>query len=172
MIKYKMMINDEKNTIIVVFGEEPYTDVVVKIGNIAHNEKNEVEFEMELPETMAHYYKDENFTNLVAEVVGDIVRKAIRQAWNDNVQEVLSDLEARLLEAFKTYKYKPKEGESFVSMFAKKGYVVSVETDTEKLIATNLRSKKVYYFDNPKQLAYLKKQISGSGIIFKIIVDK
>lgn len=167
MIKYKMMINDDKNTIIVVFGEEPYTDVVVKIGNITQNQNNEVEFEMELPESMTQYYDDEKFSDAVSEVVGDIVRKAVRKAWNDNAQEVLGDLESRLIEAFKPYNYMPNEGESFVGMFAKKGYIISVEPDTDKLLATNMQNNKVYYFDLPEQLAFLKKEISGSGIILK-----
>lgn len=161
---YKFFINDDKNTVLITLNDEKYKTVVAKVGHIAKNDNDEIEFDMELPENCKEYYEDAEFTEQISLAVGDIVTKAINQVWSENVQEVLSLLENKTLEYFTKYNYIPPEGETFISLFGKKGFVIS-EDDDGRLTAINLKNNKTYYFDDNKQLGYLKKVITGSEII-------
>ena len=49
-------------------------------------------------------------------------------------------------------------------MFGKKGYVIS-EDDDDRLTAIKIKNNKTYYFDMPEQLAFLKKELTGTGLI-------
>ena len=46
----------------------------------------------------------------------------------------------------------------------KKGYVIS-EDDDDRLTAIKIKNNKTYYFDMPEQLAFLKKELTGTGLI-------
>ena len=164
MVNYNIAINDEKDTIIVQLLDEPFKGTIAKIGNIAWNEQGEAEFDMELPESKVELYKNDDFCNIIQDVVGDIIRKSVNMVWSESAKAVLTDLNDRVAEAFKPYKYSAPEGSSFIEMFGQKGYVIS-EDDEDRLTAVNLSNNKTYYFDNAEQLAFLKKEISGSGII-------
>ena len=39
------------------------------------------------------------------------------------------------------------------------------EDDNDRLTAIKIKDNKTYYFDMPEQLAYLKKELTGKGII-------
>jgi len=164
MISYNIAINDEKDTIIVQLLDEPFKGMIAKIGNIAWTEKGEAEFDMELPESKVEYYKNEDFCDAIQEIVGDIIRKSVNMVWSDSATAILMDLNDKVTEAFKPYNYTAPEGTSFIELFGKKGYVIS-EDDEDNLIAVNIENNKTYYFKNAEQLAFLKKEVSGSGII-------
>lgn len=161
---YKFFINEDKDTIIIVLDDEKYSKVVAKIGHIVMNDNNQVEFDMELPENQKEYYEDENFTNNISLAVGDIVRKAVGKVWSENTQEILNMLENKTLQYFSKYNFVPKDGETFISLFGKKGYVIT-EDEEQKLVAINIKNNKTYYFDDAKQLGFLKKVITESSII-------
>lgn len=161
---YKFFINEDKDTILITLEDKKYKMVVAKVGNIKKNDNDEIEFDMELPENYKEYYDDSEFTDQISLVVGDIVTKAINKVWSENAQEVLSLLESKTSEYFTKYNYIPPEGETFISLFGKKGFVIS-EDEEGRLTAINIKNNKTYYFDDNKQLGYLKKTITGSEII-------
>ena len=122
---YKFFINEDKDTILITLEDEKYKMVVAKVGNIKKNDNDEIEFDMELPENCKEYYDDSEFTDQISLAVGDIVTKAINKVWSENAQEVLSLLESKTSEYFTKYNYIPPEGETFISLFGKKGFVIS-----------------------------------------------
>lgn len=162
--KYKILINDDKNTIIIQLEDKEFSQVIAKVGNIAFNANKELEFDMELPKGMESYYDSDSFCEKIQEVVGDIVMKSVNYEWSTAEKAVLMDLESKVRQAFKPYNFEPEENSSFIEMFGKKGFVIS-EDDNDRLTAKKIKDNKTYYFDMPEQLAYLKKELTGKGII-------
>lgn len=162
--KYKVFNSDDAESILIQLEDKQFEKVIAKISNIELNKQGELEFEMELPKGMSEYYVSEPFCQLVQEAVGDMVKKSIEIRFTILQQQMLSEYEQRIREAFKPYNYNPDEGKTFIEMFGNKGYVI-VEDNSGRLTAQNTANNKTYYFDMPDQLAYLKKELSGSGII-------
>lgn len=162
--KYKILINDEKDTILIQLEDKEFEKVIAKVGNIGFNSNKELEFDMELPKGMESYYESESFCNKIKEVVGDIVLKSVNYEWSAAEKAVLLDLESKVRQAFKPYNLEPEENSSFIEMFGKKGYVIS-EDDDDRLTAIKIKNNKTYYFDMPEQLAFLKKELTGTGLI-------
>ena len=154
--KYKILINDEKDTILIQLEDKEFEKVIAKVGNIGFNSNKELEFDMELPKGMESYYESESFCN--------IVLKSVNYEWSAAEKAVLLDLESKVRQAFKPYNLEPEENSSFIEMFGKKGYVIS-EDDDDRLTAIKIKNNKTYYFDMPEQLAFLKKELTGTGLI-------
>lgn len=163
-MKYKSIVNDDKDTIIITIEDGNYQGTLFKVGNISFTENEEIEFDFELPSDKKNLYEDENFCQEVSNIVKDIVIKSINTVWNEQTAILMKELEDKVIKAFKVYNYLPDEGSSFIEMFGKKGYVIT-EDDNNNLIAINISNNKTYYFDKPEQLAFLKKELSGTGII-------
>lgn len=163
-MKYKSIVNDDKDTIIITIEDGNYQGTLFKVGNIGFTENEEIEFDFELPSDKKNLYEDENFCQEVSNIVKDIVIKSINTVWNEQAAILMKELEDKVIKAFKVYNYLPDEGSSFIEMFGKKGYVIT-EDDNNNLIAINISNNKTYYFDKPEQLAFLKKELSGTGII-------
>lgn len=163
-MNYNFAMDDDSGSIFISFDNEKYKDAVAKVDNIHITEENEIEFEYKLPQEKQTFYSDNEYNTALSEAIGDIVKKAFSQSFADETREILENIEAKTKEAFKVYNYTPPEGESFISLFGKKGYVIT-EDNEGKLIAMNIKSNKTYYFDMPEQLAFLKKEITGSGLI-------
>ena len=62
--------------------------------------------------------------------------------------------------------FKPEEGKSFIQMFGEKGYVISMD-ENDRLLAMKVENGKTYYFDMNEQLSFLKKELTGKGIILQ-----
>lgn len=164
MIKYNFTMNDDNGDIFIVLDDEKYKNISAKITDIQMNKDGEIEFEMSLLKEHQQFEDDDEFTNAISEAVGDIVKQAVTQVYDENTQAILANLESKATEAFKPYNFIPSEGETFISLFGQKGYVLS-EDDEDRLTAINVKTNKTYYFDMPEQLAFLKKEISGKSII-------
>ena len=82
------------------------------------------------------------------------------------VLKQLKMLEERVIKAYEPYGYKPDEGKSFIQMFGEKGYVISLDED-DNLLAMKVENGKTYYFNKVEQLSFLKKELSGKGIILQ-----
>ena len=80
--------------------------------------------------------------------------------------QALSMLEERVMKAYEPYGFKPEEGKTFIEMFGEKGYVISLD-DNDRLLAMKVENGKTYYFDMTEQLSFLKKELTGKGIILQ-----
>lgn len=166
MVKYKY-IATEKETNSFIIEIEGFEGVYVKIEDIKFDEEtNEPTFQIQLPEDKTEYFKNDAFIEAVQDAVGDVIVKATRATWDEATAKALSMLEERVQKVYEPYGFKPDEGKSFIQMFGEKGYVVSVD-DEDKLIAVNVENKKTYYFDMKEQLSFLKKELTGKGIILQ-----
>ena len=166
MVKYKY-ISTEKETNSFVIEIEGFEGVYVKIEDIKFDEEtNEPTFQIQLPEDKTEYFKNDAFIEAVQDAVGDVIVKATRATWDEATMKALTMLEERVQKVYEPYGFKPEEGKSFIQMFGEKGYVISVD-DEDKLIAVNVENKKTYYFDMKEQLSFLKKELTGKGIILQ-----
>lgn len=166
MVKYKYIATDEKsNTFIIEL--EDYKGVYVKVEDLKFDEEtNEPTFQIQLPEDKVEYFKNDEFIEAVQDAVGDVIVQATRATWDEATMKAISMLEERVQKAYEPYGWKPDEGKSFIQMFGEKGYLISID-DNDRLLATNIENKKTYYFDMNEQLSFLKKEISGKGIILQ-----
>lgn len=160
---YKMMINDEKNTIFINLTDEKYKNVLAKVGNIEYDKNTDLVFDMELPQGYEKYYDDEKFTNLIQNAVFDIVATSVKTYWNEAETMVLKQIEDRLQKLLKTYDRSNREL-SYLDSFAQKGYMI-MENDNNELIAINVESKKQYNFNNEDDFLFLRKEIGCGSII-------
>ena len=166
MIKYKYVsAQTEGNSFVIELDD--YKGVYVKIEDIQFDpETNEPTFQLQLPEGKTEYFQDEKFIDAVQEAVGDVIVKATRATWDESMAKALEMLEEKVKEVYAPYGFKPEEGKSFIQMFGEKGYVVSLD-DNDRLCAMKVENGKTYYFDMPEQLSFLKKELTGKGIILQ-----
>jgi hypothetical protein len=166
MINYRYVSKDtESNSFIIELDD--YKGVYVKIEDIRFDEKTgEPTFQIQLPEGMTEYFKNEAFIEAVQDAVGDVIVKATRATWDEATAKALSILEERVIKAYEPYGFKPEEGKSFIQMFGEKGYVISLD-ENDRLLAMKVENGKTYYFDMNEQLSFLKKELTGKGIILQ-----
>jgi len=170
MVKYKYIAcekesEEDKNSFVIEI--EGYEGVYVKIEDLKFDEQtNEPTFQIQLPVGKTDYFNDEKFIEAVQEAVGDVIVTATRATWDEATMKALGMLEERVVKAFEPYGFKPDEGKSFIQMFGEKGYIVSLD-DNDRLLAMNVENKKTYYFDMTEQLSFLKKELTGKGIILQ-----
>ena len=166
MVKYKYIAKDnETNSFIIEI--EGYEGVYVKIEDIRFDEKtNEPTFEIQLPEGKTEYFQNEEFIESVQDAVGDVIVQATRATWNESMMGALQMLEERVIKAYEPYGFKPDEDKSFIQMFGEKGYVNSLD-ENDRLLAMKVENGKTYYFDMVEQLSFLKKELTGKGIILQ-----
>lgn len=166
MVKYKYIAKDnDSNSFIIEL--EDYKEVYVKIEDIRFDEETgEPTFELQLPEGKTEYFQNEEFIEKVQDAVGDVIVQATRATWNESMANALSMLEERVTKAYEPYGFKPEEGKTFIQMFGEKGYVVSLD-DNDRLCAMKVENGKTYYFDMNEQLSFLKKELTGKGIILQ-----
>ena len=166
MINYRYVSKDtESNSFIIELDD--YKGVYVKIEDIRFDEKTgEPTFQIQLPEGMTEYFKNEAFIEAVQDAVGDVIVKATRATWDEATAKSLSILEERVIKAYEPYGFKPEEGKSFIQMFGEKGYVISLD-ENDRLLAMKVENGKTYYFDMNEQLSFLKKELTGKGIILQ-----
>ena len=166
MVKYKYISKDnETNSFIIEI--EGYEGVYVKIEDIQFDPKtNEPTFQIQLPQDKTEYFDNEKFINNVQDAVGDVIVQATRATYNEAMNNALKMLEKRVIKAYEPYGYKPDEGKSFIQMFGEKGYVISLDED-DNLLAMKVENGKTYYFNKVEQLSFLKKELSGKGIILQ-----
>lgn len=161
---YKIMINTEQDTVFIQLKDEKFRDVIAKVGHIEWNDKGEVEFDMEVPSGKESFYDNEEFCINIQNAVGDIVAKSVNTFWNDAEKAILNDLDSKINEVMSSYNITLPEGKSYIEVFAEKGYVIS-EDDNNKLIAIKPITEEIYHFDNPDDLSFLKREITGSLLI-------
>lgn len=166
MVNYKYISREQDgNSFIIEI--EGYEGVYVKVEDIEFNAEDGVpEFNIELPEDKKEYFSNEEFIEKVQDAVGDVIVKATRATWDESLKNAMNMLEERVRKAFEPYGYKPDEGKTFIEMFGEKGYVISLD-DQDKLLAMKVENGKTYYFDMTEQLSFLKKELSGKGIILQ-----
>lgn len=166
MVKYKYISKDnETNSFIIEI--EGYEGVYVKIEDIRFDETTgEPTFEIQLPEGKTEYFKNDAFIEAVQDVVGDVIVQATRATWNESMANAMLMLEERVTKAYEPYGFKPDEGKSFIEMFGEKGYVISLD-ENDRLLAMKVENGKTYYFDMTEQLSFLKKELTGKGIILQ-----
>lgn len=152
--------DNDPNAFIIKITEGDFANVFVRITDL--NDDNG-EFDFEVPKGQEHLFQNKDFTDLLQEIVGDIIKQSVSYAWGEETKNYLAHLEEEIRKVFQPYNYVPEQGSSFIEMFAKKQYFITYEDD--KLTAINLTNNKRYYFDNKEQLAFLKKELSGTGII-------
>ena len=166
MVNYKYVSRDNEGSSFII-EIEGYEGVYVKIEDIRFDEKTgEPTFEIQLPEGKTEYFKNEAFIDAVQDAVGDVIVKATRATWDASMAQALSMLEERVMKAYEPYGFKPEEGKTFIEMFGEKGYVISLD-DNDRLLAMKVENGKTYYFDMTEQLSFLKKELTGKGIILQ-----
>lgn len=163
-VQYKTFMNPETTCLFLNIEEEQYKDVWAKIANINLTENQEVEFDFELPDQFKKFETDDDYTSKVGDAVGDILEQSIKLAWGDAEKAVLSEFEQRARDALKVYNIQISDNSSIIEMFGEKGYVIS-EDDDCRLIAIKSDTNAHYYFDRAEELAFLKKEITGTTII-------
>ena len=170
MVKYKYIAcakESEEDTNSFVIEIEGYEGVYVKIEDLKFDEEtNEPTFQIQLPVGKTEYFQNEQFIEAVQDAVGDVIVTATRATWNEATMKALEMLEEKVVKVFAPYNVKPDEGKSFIQMFGEKGYIVSMD-EKDRLLAMNVENKKTYYFDMPEQLSFLKKAITGKGLILQ-----
>lgn len=167
MMKYDMVVNEDKDTFLIRINEAEYQNIVIKVGNLAFDENNSVEFDMELPEGHTELYDNEEFCNNVSEIVGDILKKAVNMFWGGCTEEAMTALEEKAKKAFENENVQLPDGKSFLQTFGEKGYVF-MEEDDETVSVVHIKSGKKYYLDKPEQMNFIKNEIFGSGIILHV----
>ena len=166
MINYRYVSKDDEGNSFIIELDD-YKGVYVKIEDIRFDEKTgEPTFQIQLPEGMTEYFKNEAFIEAVQDAVGDVIVKATRVTWDEATAKALSILEERVIKAYEPYGFKPEEGKSFIQMFGEKGYVISLD-ENDRLLAMKVENGKTYYFDMNEQLSFLKKELTGKGIILQ-----
>lgn len=166
MINYRYVSKDDAGNSFIIELDD-YKGVYVKIEDIRFDEKTgEPTFQIQLPEGMTEYFKNEAFIEAVQDAVGDVIVKATRATWDEATAKALSILEERVIKAYEPYGFKPEEGKSFIQMFGEKGYVISLD-ENDRLLAMKVENGKTYYFDMNEQLSFLKKELTGKGIILQ-----
>lgn len=166
MVNYRYVsCQTEGNAFVIELDD--YKGVYVKIEDIQFDpETNEPTFQLQLPEGKTEYFQDEKFIDAVQEAVGDVIVKATRATWDESMVKALEMLEEKVVKVYEPYGFKPEEGKSFIQMFGEKGYVISLD-DNDRLCAMKVENGKTYYFDMPEQLSFLKKELTGKGIILQ-----
>jgi hypothetical protein len=163
---YKIMMNTDKDTIFYQLKDERYQHILAKVGNIEYNKDEELEFDLELPEGMEKYYDDDTFTTLIQNAVFDSVATSVKAYWTEAEKEVLKTLEERLTEMFSKYDIE-LNGKTYLDALAEKGYIVVEDTDNDlRLMAVKMPEEKKYYFDDQDDFAFIKKELSGSALIY------
>lgn len=166
MVNYRYVsCQTEGNSFVIELDD--YKGVYVKIEDIQFDpETNEPTFQLQLPEGKTEYFQDEKFIEAVQDAVGDVIVKATRATWDESMVKALQMLEEKVIKVYEPYGFKPEEGKSFIQMFGEKGYVISLD-DNDRLCAMKVENGKTYYFDIPEQLSFLKKELTGKGIILQ-----
>lgn len=166
MINYKYISKDDEGNSFIIELDD-YKGVYVKIEDIQFDpETNEPTFQIQLPEGMTEYFKNEAFIDAVQDAVGDVIVKATRATWDESMAKALQMLEEKVVKAYEPYGFKPEKGKSFIQMFGEKGYVISMD-ENDRLLAMKVENGKTYYFDMNEQLSFLKKELTGKGIILQ-----
>lgn len=163
---YKIMMNTDKNTIFYQLKDERYQHILAKVGNLGYDENEQLEFDLELPEGMEKYYDDDTFTTLIQNAVYDSVATSVQAYWSEAEKEVLKTIEERLVEMFSKYNI-DLGGKTYLELLAEKGYMVVEDTDNDlRLMAVKMPEEKKYYFDDQDDFAFIKKELSGSALIY------
>lgn len=157
---YKMMVNEEKDTIFINLTDEKYKNVIAKVGHIEYDDNFELTFDMELPAGYEKYYDDEKFINLIQNAVFDIVASSVQTYW-DTANNMLQAIEKRLEVIMQPYNI--KKTKPYVDLFLEKGYIISEENNN--LVALNTETNKKYYFNKVDDFNFLKNEINPSKII-------
>lgn len=161
---YKIMINNDQDTIFIQSKEEKYKEVIAKVGHIEINDDGEIEFDMELPAGQEQYYDDDEFCNFIQLTVGDIVSQSVNTFWNNAEREILTDLESKVSKVMLPYNIKLPENKSYIEMFGDKGFVIS-EDDDNRLLAIKPTTEEIYRFDEEDDFAFLRKEVFDSMLI-------
>ena len=161
--KYKIMINNDTDTIFIQLTDEKYKKYVAKVGHIEWTENNDIDFDMEVPEGNEFLYEDDDFCTEIQKVVGDIVAKSVNTYWNEAEKQILTDLNSKVEKVMSQFNIKLEDGKSMIETFADKGYVIS-EDDKNRVTAIKPETEEIYHFDNRDDLQFLRQEITGSKL--------
>ena len=166
MMKYVVTQSDGDNFIITIIEDGKYKGVAVKIVDLKFDEKGFIDFEMEVPSTKTELFTDDEFKEIVGEMVGDVVKKSVEKMWE--TQEELKAIEESVGKMLDDKNVKRNSDRLLVEQFMEKGFLLKSEKaddGSRKFVAIDVKNNKSYNLEVEGDFDIVRRAVFSDIIV-------
>lgn len=152
--------------IITVLEEGKYLGTPVKIVNLHFSEtdeKHEPEFEIELPKNKTELFKDNEFLDMISEMVGELISKSTDALLKSQTE--LMEIEVKVGDLLKKNNVKYDENKLLVEQFMAKDFILHKDKEKDVYLATDVKTNESFDLSNPEQFELVRQKVFPNIIL-------